>query len=315
MPFEELSLDRIADAAVSIDPVFRNSPQYVDDQLSDLLGREVVLKVETANPIRSFKGRGVDYLVRGLPDGSHLVAVSTGNFGQAVAYVGRGRGFAVDVFVPDDVNPAKLARMERFGARVTTAGADSAAAMDRALDYLSRTPNAVLVKDGRDLAITEGAGSIGVELLHAGPYDSIVVQVGDGALIAGIARWVKAHAPETRVIGVCATGAQAMVESWRAGRSIPSGPLDTIADGMAIRVPIPESVDRMRGLIDEFVLVDDTDLLDAMRLAANRLGLLLEPAGAAGLAASRKHDIPGGRSAVVLTGGNLRPELAATLLG
>jgi threonine dehydratase len=141
-----------------------------------------------------------------------------------------------------------------------------------------------------------------------------VVPVGDGALINGIARWVKAHAAHTRIVGVCADGAPSMVHSWRAGRPVPTERADTIAEGIAIRSPVPRSVQRMRALVDDMVLVTDAALLEAMRLAAHTLGVLLEPSGAAGLAAIATHDLPGERLATVLTGGNPRPDLLATLL-
>jgi Pyridoxal-phosphate dependent enzyme len=107
----DLSIARIEEAARTIDPVFLNTPQYADDQLGAALGRNVAVKVETANPLRSFKGRGADFFMGRLAAGPTVVCSSTGNFGQAMAYAGRRRGTAVEVFVPENVNPAKLARM------------------------------------------------------------------------------------------------------------------------------------------------------------------------------------------------------------
>src|SRR5579864_3699746 len=119
----DLKLANIEQAVRVIDPVFRNSPQFVDEQLCAALGRRVAVKVETANPIRSFKGRGASYLRRKLNPRMKVVCASAGNFGQAVAYAGRSRGMAVEVFVPSDVNPIKVKRMESFGAKVTISGA------------------------------------------------------------------------------------------------------------------------------------------------------------------------------------------------
>jgi threonine dehydratase len=304
----DLSIARITEAARTIDPVFLNSPQYADEQLNAALGRKVLVKVETANPLRSFKGRGADFLMGQLPAGQTVVCSSTGNFGQAMAYAGRRRGIAVEVFVPATVNPVKLARMRSFGARVTAAGADSAAAEAVARDHVAATRGRVYVEDGKEPAIAEGAGTIGVELLAAGPFDTIVVPVGDGALIAGVAHWIKHHAPEARIVGVCASGAPCMAMSWRAGRPVSTERSDTIAEGIEVRVPVPESVARLVALVDDMVLVDDSDLLQAVQLSAETLGLLLEPSGAAGLAAIRAGNLPGDRLATVLTGSNLRPE-------
>jgi threonine dehydratase len=237
-----------------------------------------------------------------------VVCSSTGNFGQAMAYAGRRRGMAVEVFVPENVNPVKRARMKAFGARVTSVGADSAAAEAAAREYVGGKEGCVYVEDGKEMAIAEGAGTIAAELNRAGPFDTLVVPVGDGALITGIACWMKDRAPKTRIIGVCASGAPCMALSWRAGKPVSTERSDTIAEGIEVRVPVPESVVRLVALVDDMVLVDDSDLLEAMQLSAQTLGLLLEPSGAAGLAAIRVHNLPGDRLATVLTGSNLRPE-------
>jgi threonine dehydratase len=304
----DLSITRIDTASRAIDPVFRDTPQYVDEQLCAALGRRVIIKVETANPLRSFKGRGADFFVGQLGGRPTVVCSSTGNFGQAMAYAGRRRGLAVEVFVPENVNPVKLARMRAFGARVTAIGVDSAAAEAAARDHAAATTGCVYVEDGKEPTIAEGAGTIGIELLAAGPFDTVVLPVGDGALITGVARWIKDRAPETRIVGVCASGAPSMVMSWRAGKPVSTERSDTIAEGIEVRVPVPESVARLVALVDDMVLVDDGDLLETMRLSAETLGLLLEPSGAAGLAAIRVHNLPGERLATVLTGSNLRPE-------
>lgn len=304
----DLSLARIEQAARTIDPVFLRSPQYEDQLLDDALGRRVIVKVETANPLRSFKGRGAEFFMSGVAGGQTVVCSSTGNFGQAIAYAARRRNIAVEIFVPEAINPTKLNRMRSFGAHVTAAGRDSAAAEAVAREYVNATRDCVYVEDGREPAIAEGAGTIGLELLDAGAIDTVVIPVGDGALIGGIARVLKERAPTTRIIGVCATGAPCMALSWRARAPLATETSDTIAEGIEVRVPVPESVARLVELVDDMVLVDDDALLEAMRLAANTLGLLLEPSGAAGLAAIRVHDLPGSRVAAVLTGSNARPE-------
>jgi threonine dehydratase len=304
----DLSVARIEEATRTIDPVFLNTPQYADEQLNAALGRNVVVKVETANPLRSFKGRGADYFVGQLGGSPTVVCSSTGNFGQAMAYAGRRRGLSVEVFVPETVNPVKLARMRSFGARVTAVGVDSAAAEAAARERAAAVRGCVYVEDGREPAIAEGAGTIGIELLAAGPFDTVVLPVGDGALITGVARWIKDRAADTRIVGVCASGAPSMAMSWRAGKPVSTERSDTIAEGIEVRVPVPESVARIVALVDDMVLVDDSDLLEAMQLSAEALGLLLEPSGAAGLAAIRAHDLRGDRLATVLTGSNLRPE-------
>lgn len=311
----DLSVERIEEAARVIDPVFRNSPQFVHEQLSEALGRPVLVKVETLNPLRSFKGRGAQFLVDRLDPGLTVVCSSTGNFGQAIAYAARARGMAAHVFVPQDVNPAKLDRMRALGAVVRVGGVDVQDAKLAARAYAESQAGWLFVEDGKDPEISEGAGTIGVELSRAEPVDTVVLPVGDGALITGVARWLKARLPGCHIIGVCAAGAPAMADSWRTGTPVATASVDTIADGIAVRAPIPASVQRMRQLVDDIVLVDDTALLDAMRLTLAAIGVLPEPAGAAGIAAIRGHDLPGDRLATVITGANLRPDLLAQLCG
>ena len=309
MPTADLRLENIERAARLIDPVFRNSPQFVDEQLCRALGHRVMVKVETANPIRSFKGRGSDFLIHDLDPRQKVVCASAGNFGQAIAYSARTRGMAAEVFVAADANPLKLDRIRSFGAGVTVGGADFDAAKRQARAYADQHSGCVFVEDGEDPAITEGAGTIAVELLQSGPFDAILVPLGDGALVTGIALWMKHHSPQTKILGVCASGSPAMLHSWRAGKSLPSVTMNTIADGIAVRIPISKAVERMQGLVDDIVLVDDAQMLEAMRLAAGTLGIILEPSGAAGLAAIRAHAPAGDRLATVLTGGNIHPSL------
>jgi threonine dehydratase len=311
-----ISLARIEAASQIIDPQFRSTPQYVDPQLSRTLGREVVVKIEVANPLGSFKGRGADFFVRELEPGRRLVCATGGNFGQALAYAGRRHGFQVDVFVAATLDPGKLARIRALATDVTVIdGEDEEDAKEAAREHAAADPALLFVEDGRELAIAEGAGTIGVELLAAAPLDTLVVQVGDGALIGGVACWVKEHSPGTRIVGVCPSGSPAMALSWRKGRPVATARADTIASALAVRTPVPESVARVRPLVDDFVLVDDADLIEAMRIVADTVGILVEPAGAAGVAGILRHDIEGERLAVLLTGQGVPAALRAAVLG
>lgn len=293
----DLDLDRIARAATEIDPLFLGTPQYVDDQLSARLGKRVLTKVETLNPLRSFKGRGADFAVAALPAGSTVVCSSTGgNFGQAIGYTARRRGLRAEVFVPAAMSPVKLARMTATGAVVHRVDGDAKEAAVAAAG-----PGRVYLSDGLDPAIAEGAGTIGVELA-AEAFDTVVVPVGDGALISGIACWLKEKRPDVRVVGVAAAAAPALAESWRCGEVVAVPQENAFAAGITISRPEPVAVTRLRALVDDMVLVTDDELREAMALAAETLGLLLEPAGAAGLAALPRVDAES--VATVLTGAN-----------
>ena len=310
-----LSPERIAEATTVIDRVFLDSPQFLAESLG--LDCRLVVKVETLNPIRSFKARGTEFLTASLDGPTPLACATAGNFGQGMAWSARKRGLALTVFTAVDANPLKVERMRALGADVRPLGKDFDAAHDAARDFAAET-GARLVEDGRDAEIAEGAGTIGLELLRwPEPFDSIVVPLGDGALLAGIARWVKAHQPIVRVVGVCAAGAPAMEVSLRTGRRVTFPRADTIADGIAVRSPFPEAIEDLAGVVDEVLLVDDDALVDAIRRAHRDLGVVLEPAGAAGLAAILAHGerFAGRLVATVLTGGNATSEQLREWLG
>ena len=305
-----LSLARIAQARNLIDPVFLDSPQFRAESLGRELGCRLVVKVETLNPIRSFKGRGAEYFAASLDERPHLVCTTAGNFGQGLAYAARKRGLPITIFSSLHANPLKVERMRALGAEVRQVGEDFDAAHGEAQRFAAEI-GARLVEDGRDPAIGEGAGTIGVELLRwPEPFDAILVPLGDGSLLAGIARWVKAHHPATRMIGVCASGAPAMERSWRSGRLQELERADTIADGIAVRSPFPEALADLTGLVDDILLVEDDTLVTAMRRAHQELGIVLEPAGAASLAALLAHRRPfeGQLVGAVLSGGNITAE-------
>ncbi|GLZ80919.1 threonine dehydratase [Actinorhabdospora filicis] len=304
----DIDLARIEEAAAVIDPVFLHTPQYVDENLSATLGRAVTVKLETANPIRSFKGRGADYLLRDIAPGQKVVCASAGNFGQAMAYCGRARGIPVEVFVAESINPGKRARMEALGATVTLAGADGETARIAAEEYAASHTHVRCLQDGREVRVAEGAGTIGVELATIKDLEAVVLPVGDGALINGVGRWLKAKRPGVRIVGVNAAGAASMRESLRAGRVVSLPAVDTFADGIGVQRPFAEAVARATELVDEIVVVDDAQIASAMTLAARTLGVLLEPAGAAGLAAIAGGLVPETSVATVFTGANPRPE-------
>ncbi|TDC70783.1 pyridoxal-phosphate dependent enzyme [Actinomadura sp. GC306] len=300
---EPLQVQRIEEATALIEPVFRNTPQYVDPALARQVGTDLSVKLETFNPIRSFKGRGADYFMRGLSAGQRVLCASAGNFGQAIAYAGRARGIPVTVFCARNANPTKVAAMRALGAEIVQTGDDFDAAKDAARAYSANDEGWLFVEDGREPRICEGAGTIAIELAALHP-DLVLVPVGNGALVCGIGCWMKARSPATQVVGVCAAGAPAMAESWRRGTPVSSPEARTIADGVAVRVPVPEAVAWMRAYVDDVVLVDEDQIRAGLRAAQDMLGLLLEPAGALAIAAALTHRFPAERPAAVITGSN-----------
>ena len=306
-----LSLERIEEAATVIDPVFLHSPQFENEPLSKVLGCDLTLKVETNNPIRSFKGRGADFFLTKISergDERELVCASTGNFGQAMAYACRKHDRRLIVYADRNANELKLGRIDSLGAVVRRLGDDFDAAKAAAKDYCEEA-GAWMIEDGHEPEISEGAGSIAVELFADRSFDTLLVPVGNGALITGVARWAKHVSPNTKVVGVSALGADAMERSWREDAVLESPSADTIAEGIAVRVPVPAAVDDMQGIVDDMVLVDDGLMVDAMKLLQREAGLLVEPAGAVGMAAvlDSPHLYSDRKVVTVLTGNNLTP--------
>ena len=312
-----LSLERIAAAPRTINPVFLDSPQYHAEVLDNVLGCRLVVKVESLNPIRSFKGRGAELVLSGISPGSRLVSASAGNFGQAMAYASRARGVSLTVYASVNANPLKLERMRALGADVRLHGEDFDAAKLEAKRFTAES-GVRMVEDSLEPGTGEGAGTIAMELLRwPVPFDAMLVSLGNGALLTGMGRWVKAHAPATRMIGVAARGAPSMYDSWKAGRVVSHERIDTIADGIGVRLPVAEAVADMTGTTDDVVLVSDATILQAMRLLHEDLGLVVEPSGAAGLAAILEDParFRGQLVATVICGGNLTPRQMREWLG
>jgi threonine dehydratase len=312
----ELEPGAIRVAAAAIDPVFRHTPQFVHDGLSARLGAEVVVKVETVNPIRSFKGRGTWVAIHGLAGEGRIgptravVVASAGNFGQGVAYAARDVGIEAVVVASRHANRAKVARMRALGATVIEVGEDfdeaRIAAERYALDH-----GAELLVDGDDPRISTGAASIALELtdaIEAGslpPLAVASVPVGNGALIIGIGAWLRHASPATRVVGVQADAADAMTRSFLAGRPIDTERAATYADGIASRVAVPRAVALMTGRVDAMRTVSEDALHDAQDELTTALGITVEGAAAASWAGLLSMPPPVGAALLIVTGSNV----------
>lgn len=323
MPIGRISTTRIEAATRVVAPTLRDTPLRALDRLGARLGVRLLAKDETVGPLGCFKGRGADAFVaervaRGRSE--PLVCASAGNFGLAMADAGRRRGVPVTVFVATTANEYKVARIAASGGRVVREGTDFDAAKAAARRYAA-TRGLAFVEDGEALAITEGAGTIGVELDAAGAYDDLVVPVGNGALLAGIGTWVRAKRPSVRIVAVCSAAAPVMRACWHEGlaaaeRHAGTVP-DTIADGIAVREPVVAAVADLAPLVDEFVAVDDHALRAAMRALRQDEGIAAEPSAVAGIAAiaMQPERFRGRRVATVLTGANLTEAQRAEYFG
>jgi threonine dehydratase len=299
-----------------IDPAFTHAPQYVHEGLSARLGVPVIVKVETLNPIRSFKGRGTWVAIHALAaDGTigparPVICASAGNFGQGVAYAARALGIPAIVFASRNANRGKVARMRALDADVVEIGEDFDDARG-ASEAAAANGRGHLLVDGEDPRIASGAGSLALEITEAVaacalPSPAIVsVPVGNGALINGVGSWLRAAAPNCRVVGVQAGGAAAMTLSWRAGRPIDTPTVATYADGIASRVAIPAAVELMAGRVDEMRIVSDDALRTAQAELTAELGITVEGAAAASWAGLLAGPRPDGPAIVIVTGSNV----------
>ena len=293
-----------------IDPIFLNSPLLRGTSLDRALDTELFCKVETLNPIRSFKGRGTELLIAQMKDNLPIVCASAGNFGQGLARAAARRSKFVTVFAAANANPLKIAAMRALGAKVRLKGADFDAAKDAARRFAAEQ-EAFYVEDGAIPEIAEGAGTIALEISEAGLMPEVMlVPLGNGALATGIGTWCRHVEPRTHVIGVVAEGAPSMRLSFAAHEPVATPAADTIADGIAVREPVLYAVQSMRDTVDEVVTVSDKWIVRAMRLLHGHLGLVVEPAGAVGVAAilANPERWRGARVATPLCGGNVTQE-------
>ncbi len=304
-----LSARHIAAAVCRIDAVFLDSPLLRGTAVDLLLDAELSFKVETLNPIRSFKGRGTSLFVETLADETPLVCASAGNFGQGLARAAVRRGVTVTVFAAERANPLKIQAMRTLGANVRLVPGDFDSAKDAARTFAAQA-KATYVEDGAIPEIAEGAGTMALEITESGARpDVVLVPLGNGALATGIGTWLREASPSTRVVAVVAERAPAMRLSFEAGAVVNTASADTVADGIAVREPVPYAVASMSAVIDEVLSVDEATILAAMRVAHEHLGLVVEPAGVVGLAAMMAHGARwrGGRVAIPLCGGNVTP--------
>ena len=312
------SHERITEAAGVINADLLHTRVRHDRALDAAIGAHVLLKDETSGPIGCFKGRGTAYLVgRGVAPGVELVCASAGNFGQGLALAGTARGHQVTVFAATTANPFKIERMRGLGADVKLAGADFDAANAAAKAYAAANPMARYIEDGDSAEVAEGAGTIAREMTEAGlAFEAIFVPIGDGALANGIGTWLRHARPGCKVIGVCATGAPALHSSWHSGRLVETASANTIAEGIACRVPVAYAVTHLARTLDDCVLVSDAAMIAAMRMIHETLGLAVEPSAACVVAAmlDMKGRLPA-TVAGVLSGGNLTAEQRRRWLG
>jgi threonine dehydratase len=306
-----LRLDQVRRAVGEIDPVFLDTPTLLCAPLGQALGCSVTLKIETLNPVRSFKGRGTETVaaVARKQGASRVVCASAGNLGQALAYSGSGRGLAVSVVAARSANPLKLRQIAAFGAAVRLEGEDIEDARLLARE-IAEADGAYLVEDSLDLATCEGAATIGLELVRDDPrLDVVFVALGGGAMASGVGYAMRSLAGHVEVIAIQPLGAPAMALSWRKRTVVETDRIETIADGVAGRCPIPEVLDDLLVVLDDVVLVGEDSIKAGMRAVYEHAGLVVEPSAALGIAAILEDPerFAGRRVTTILCGSNVGP--------
>jgi threonine dehydratase len=313
-----ISQERINNALTAIDPVFLNSPQYLCNSLSEVLETNIYLKVETQNPVGSFKGRGAELVVAGIKDEKELICASGGNFGRAMAYSCQKKGIDLTVFTSFNTSPSKVDCMRKLGANVILFGDDFEGAKEGAR-YFARRSGVRVIEDSFDIETVEGAGTIGLELAALSEkLDYLLIALGNGALFNGVASVFKKVSPETQMVAIQAEEASAMIDSWKKGELVVHHrKLTTVADAIAVRVPIPQALQDMNGLIDEGFLVKEMSIIDAVKLIYQHTGLKVEPSAAVGIAAVMEYNnkFKNKNVGIILSGGNLTEEQEKEWLG
>ncbi|HZQ65683.1 MAG TPA: pyridoxal-phosphate dependent enzyme [Gaiellaceae bacterium] len=296
-----LGLPEIEQARERLRAVARVTPLYGSETLSRLVGRPVHLKAENLQRTGSFKVRGAVNKIATLGEderGSGVVAASAGNHAQAVAWAAREAGIRSTIFVPQDAPMAKVEATRNYGAQVEMGGEAIEDAVEAALGHVAES-GATFVHPYEDPFVVAGQGTIGLELAEQLEQPStVVVPIGGGGLAAGIGLAVRAARPDVRVVGVRAT-------------------LDAfpIADGIAVKQPGELTSPILAEVLDEVVEVDTEDVAQAIVLLLERTKLVVEGAGAVGIAALLEGKVPGdGPVAVVLSGGNVDASTLITVM-
>ena len=296
----------------TISPYLDPTPLFNYPGLDTLTGAHIYVKHENYQPVGAFKVRGgINFMAHAGEDvrSRGVVTASTGNHGQSIAYAARLFGIRAVIVVPEGANPVKVEAMRSLGADVVFHGADFEASKAHCLT-LQDEQGLRFVSSGDEPLLISGVATHTLEILQSQPdMDVIIVPVGGGSGAAGASLTAKAINPNIRVIGVQSSAAPAAYLTWR-DHTAHTAPIQTIAGGLATGAPfmMPQAI--MWDHMDDFVLVDDDALMQAVRIFWEKAKTRAEPAGAAPLAAalSLKEELAGKKVALILSGGNIAPD-------
>ncbi len=310
LPIPDLA--EILAARNRIRPHLAPTPLHVYSGLNDLIGAEVAVKHENYQPVGAFKVRGGINLISQLGPAEReagVIGASTGNHGQSIAFASRIFGVEARIVVPEGANPGKVAAMEGLGAEVIVHGPDFETAKGFC-DQLAREEGYRYINSGDEPHLIAGVGTEAVEMLEVRPdLEVIIVPVGGGSGAAGCCLAAKGLKPGIKVIGVQAEGAPSAYLSWEKGEMVEAG-CATFAEGLATGAPFhyPQAI--MAKLLDDFLLVSDQEIIQAVKWYLERAHTLAEGAGAASLALAYKirDQLKGKKVGIVCSGGNISLE-------
>ena len=299
----------VLDAKRRIGRYLPRTPMHMYPALNDLIGADVFVKHENYHPVGAFKVRGGINLISQMPAleaDRGVIAVSTGNHGQSVAYAAKLFGVRATIVVPDQANPGKIAAMRGMGADVILHGERFDDAL-RHCEQLAAEHGYRYVHSGNEPLLIAGVATVTLEMLEDEPYlDAIVVPIGGGSGAAGACIVTRAVNPRVRVIGVQAAASAAAHDSWRQ-KQILSAPNRSFADGLATGrgFELPQAI--LQQMLTEFHLLEECEIRQAIYWMIERAHTLAEAAGAASLAGLYKlrHDLAGKKVGIVCSGGNL----------
>jgi threonine dehydratase len=313
------SLREVEEAEARIRKYLAPTPLEPSKGISELLGREVYLKLETSLPIHVFKMRGAMNKLLSLPEADlkkGVVTASSGNHGLAIAYASKLFGVRATICVPEAVNPQKLMAIEEQGAEIIRSGSGYDEAYEKAIET-SKRRGLTFVHAFNDRDVIAGQGTCGLEMMRQHPdLDAVAVAIGGGGLISGIAIAVKGASPNARVYGAETVAIPSMYESIKKGARLRVDPGPTIADGMQAAIPGELTFEAVKKYVDKVGLVNDTELEDAIYDLLSLSRVLAEPAGASPLAVMKGslRGEPGERLALVISGGNISVDLLRSIL-
>jgi threonine dehydratase len=313
-----LDASAVAEAASAIGPHIRRTPTEKSDALSGLAGREVYLKLENLQKTGSFKIRGALNALMNKDErerANGVVTASAGNHGQGVAFAAKLLGIPACVVLPIGVPLAKLTAIQRAGAETVLTGESYDEAHAAALE-IARDRKRSYVHAFDDDDVIAGQGTLALELLDDAPdLDTLVVPVGGGGLISGIALATSGRKTRPRIVGVQAAGASAFADSFKSGKLV-EHPVATIADGIAVARPAVRTLSIVKRYVDDVLTVTDEAIARTIVVLLERTKLLAEGAGAAALAAVLELDgrVGGQKIGVVISGGNIDPNLLGKAL-